>query len=241
MRASGDILTIIICCYNGSAFIDECLDALVGQAAKDAFRVLFVDDGSTDDSLKKARDKTRGMENIDFLENPKSQGLIKSCNKALAFVDTPYFVRLDADDYFSPDAVKDICEELKTAGDMDFITFKRWDILADGIREIEYEDDIYTWIAAGTVFKTAPVKAAGGYSDEYWEEFDLYIKLLEAGCSHMASERRVYYYRRTHSSMTTNPEKNRKGFEHLLGKWGIDTLKKYGDVKKAMGYYGVEG
>ena len=239
MAGSRDVLTIIICCYNGSAFIDECLGSLIKQTVKDAFRVLFVNDGSTDDSLKKARGMARGIKNINFIENSHAQGLVKSCNKALGLVDTPYFVRLDADDYFSADAVKDIYEELNTAREKDFIIFKRWDISAGGIEEVRYEDDMYTWIAAGTVFKTEPVKAAGGYSNEYWEEFDLYIKLLEAGCRQMVSARRTYYYRRTHSSMTKDPEKNLRGFETLLKKWGIGTLQKYGDIKKAMSYYGV--
>ena len=240
MEMNKDILTVVIPCYNAGEFIEDCLDSLLHQNVKSLYKILFINDGSTDDSLERAKKKTRGLANVTFLEHKATQGLVKCCNKALSLIDTPYFVRLDADDYFSPDAIEKIFEEIRSPIKNDFVIFKRWDILEDEIREVESSDDIYTWVAAGTLFSTGAVKSIGGYSEQYWEEFDLYLKLLERGHNFSSSPYRIYYYRRNSGSMTKNLEENRAGFKKLSEKWGGDTLKKYGDFKKAADYYGVE-
>ncbi|NQT46489.1 MAG: glycosyltransferase family 2 protein [Candidatus Omnitrophica bacterium] len=240
MEIDKDILTVVIPCYNAGEFIEDCLGSLLRQKVKSLYKILFINDASTDDSLERAKRKTGALANVTFLEHETTQGLVKCCNKALSLIDTPYFVRLDADDYFSPDAIEKIFEEINSPIKNDFVIFKRWDILNDGIKEIESDSDIYAWIAAGTLFSTDAVKSVKGYSKQYWEEFDLYLKLLETKHSFGSSPYRIYYYRRNSGSMTKNLEENRAGFKRLLEKWGGDTLKKYGDFKKAADYYGVK-
>ncbi len=239
MNQKSNILTVLICCYNPGDFLRNCLDSLMYQSTS-GFDVLFINDASTDDSFEIAKAYSRFLENFTLLNNKKNEGLVKCCKKALGLIKTPYFMRLDADDYLSPDAVERTLKELASSEKRDFIVFKRWDVWGNEIKEVETNTDIYTWIAVGTVFSTEAVKSVGGYSDEYWEEYDLYIKLLEAGYKYKISPYRIYYYRRGHGSMSENYKKNKEGFESLLKKWGLNILEKYGNLKRILDYYGTK-
>lgn len=47
-------ISVILPCYNAGAYLSACLDSLLAQSMRD-FEVIFVDDGSRDDSLALAR------------------------------------------------------------------------------------------------------------------------------------------------------------------------------------------
>ena len=235
---SNTLFTVLIACFNGGDFLKTCIDSIVEQdCEEDLPMVLFVNDASTDDSLKIAEAYKTTIRNLSIVSNASNIGLVRSCNKAIGGIKTPYFLRLDADDYLAPDAFRKIAEEIDRMNGDDFVVFNRWDVMPGGKREIHLSDNIYEWIAVGTLFKTEAVKAVKGYSSEHWEEYDLYIKFLENGQRYRVSPYRIYYYRRGHVSMTKNAEDNRKGFNSLIKKWGLSTLKKYGDFGKMMEYY----
>lgn len=42
--------SVIVPCYNASAFLDECIESILGQRTDRSFEVIAVDDGSTDDT-----------------------------------------------------------------------------------------------------------------------------------------------------------------------------------------------
>lgn len=229
-------LTVVICCYNAEPFLKRCFESIVAQNNRN-FKVLFVDDASKDTSLVIAKQYAAGLPYCKIIQHAENQGLVVSCNEALAQIDTPYFLRLDADDYLTCDAVESVIMELRKIGSNDFIVFPRWDEWKDRKAAFEVGEDIYDWIAAGTVFKTEAVKLVGGYSNEHWEEYDLYLKLLQAGCKYRLSSFRIYYYRRGEISMTRDPEANARGIERMINKWGYDVLNRYGRFEKIKRYY----
>ena len=47
-------ISVILPCYNAGAYLSACMDSLLAQSMRD-FEVIFVDDGSRDDSLALAR------------------------------------------------------------------------------------------------------------------------------------------------------------------------------------------
>lgn len=233
------ILTIVICCYNGGKYLKECLDSISKQSFSALpYQVLFIDDASTDNSVQILRSNFSILDNVTLINNKENNGVGNCCNMALGIINTPYFMRLDSDDYLSCDAIEKISEELSSSKDMGFIIFGRWDKRNDYLQEVNISDDIYTWIASATVFSTEAVKKSGGYCREYWEEYDLYIRLLEDGCKHKTSNCRIYYYRRGHASMTNDYNKNKAGIESLKRKWGNRILKKYGNYENILSYYG---
>lgn len=235
-------ITILICCYNAEKFLKECLDSLVNQSVSSLFfNTLFINDASTDKSLEIAKSYSTFLNNFTLIDYKKHEGLTRSCNKALKMISTPYFMRFDSDDFLTSNAVEKMLKELNSSKNKDFIVFKRWDTWNTHLKKIEISDDVYKWIATGTVFRTQSVKNVGGYCNEYWEEYDLYIRLLEAGYKHKISPYRIYYYRRGHGSSTQQYEENKIGFDSLINKWGLKTLEKYGEFTKGIEYYSKGG
>ncbi len=83
--------SIIISCYNKENIISKTVDLL--QEADIIQKIILVDDGSTDNTLK----EIKNIQNVDIIVNDKNMGWGYSNNKALEKIDTEYSVFMDAD------------------------------------------------------------------------------------------------------------------------------------------------
>jgi len=244
-RAKGrSLITVVVCTYNQEAFIGRCLDSLAKQApASLPFRILLIDNASSDRTVPIAKKHPLfSSHRCAIIVNKKNYRLSYACNQALQEIATPYYVRLDGDDYFSSDAMRCMEKEISAGPENDVIIFQHWDEWGAKRKKVcSKKGDLFSWIAAGTVFKTRAVKSVGGYSRQYWEEYDLYLKLLEKGCRFAVSARCFYHYRRGHASMTSDSRLKRNGLASLLKKWGAQVINKYGNSKRLFAYYAQKG
>ncbi|MCK6457342.1 MAG: glycosyltransferase family 2 protein [Phycisphaerae bacterium] len=85
--------TVVIPNYNGRRFLPRLLDSLAAQS-RDDFRIIVVDDGSTDDSVRFVRE-TRP--DATLLTTPKNLGFAGACNMGLAAATTPFVALLNND------------------------------------------------------------------------------------------------------------------------------------------------
>ena len=79
------MLTIVVPAYNVENYIEQCLNSLINQTDKD-FRVIIVDDGSTDNTAsicKKYESESNGLIKYIYQEN---QGLGAARNAGLKYV-----------------------------------------------------------------------------------------------------------------------------------------------------------
>ena len=83
--------TIIIPNYNGLSFLGPCLEALKHQTVHD-FKVLVVDNGSTDGSVQWLREQ--GIPSIFLDHNTRFPGAV---NVGIRAADTPYVLLLNND------------------------------------------------------------------------------------------------------------------------------------------------
>lgn len=119
-----DLLTVIILTYNEERHIARCLKALVGVAC----RVVIVDSYSSDRTIEVARSLGATV-----LEN-------KFINYAVQFqwaldngaIETPWVMRLDADELIEPDLAAEISRRLPNLGpDIAGVNLKRKHIFMD--------------------------------------------------------------------------------------------------------------
>jgi glycosyltransferase involved in cell wall biosynthesis len=104
---SGLQISVIIPCYNAKDHIVACLKSLVRQTLnQDLFEVIFVDDASTDDSVKIIKSYEGKIENLVVIRNEinKKQGAAR--NRGISVAKGHYITFLDADDYFTDDALE---------------------------------------------------------------------------------------------------------------------------------------
>ena len=92
--------TIIIPNYNGLDFMEPCFEALEKQTMKD-FRVLVVDNGSTDGSVEWL--KKKGIPSVFLKENTGFSGAV---NTGIRMADTPYVILLNNDTKVDPHYVE---------------------------------------------------------------------------------------------------------------------------------------
>lgn len=87
-------VTVVIPNYNGIKYLDDCLEALYAQSAECGFRVIVVDNGSTDGSVGQAKEKFPRVEWICLKENT---GFCHAVNEGIKASATEYVILLNND------------------------------------------------------------------------------------------------------------------------------------------------
>lgn len=102
-----ELVSIIIPCYNGEKFIDDCLNGLLNQSYK-KLEVIVINDGSTDNSLDKLESyigKFKKVGMIYKIINKTNQGQAAAINDGLEKVSGEYLMWQDIDDMYDENAV----------------------------------------------------------------------------------------------------------------------------------------
>ncbi len=151
-------ISVIIPVYNCESHLESCMDSLKKQTmAQEDFQIVFINDGSTDNSDKiclKLKD-----ENNNVLYFKKENGGVSSArNKGLELAEGKYIIFLDADDALSENSLESIykffelnnekvdivtysIDYLSETGDV--TTHKRYDIMdCTGIYDINSDPNI---------------------------------------------------------------------------------------------------
>ena len=96
----GPVVTVVLPFRNAAATLDAAVRSIQWQSLPD-WRLLLVDDGSTDDSLAMARGFADAR--IEVLSDGHALGISARLNAAVAATATPYLCRMDADDVAFPE------------------------------------------------------------------------------------------------------------------------------------------
>ena len=97
-------VTVLMPVYNAERFLDDSIGSLLSQTIKD-WKLICIDDGSTDSSLQILRKYEADNERIKVLVQ-ENAGPAVARAKAIEFVDTEYVSILDSDDAYAPDYVE---------------------------------------------------------------------------------------------------------------------------------------
>ncbi len=94
-------ISIIIPCYNAAETLAATLESALAQTFRH-FELLIVNDGSTDNSEKIAKEYCRRDKRVRIYSTP-NQGVSAARNTGVALSSAQYIAFLDADDFWSPD------------------------------------------------------------------------------------------------------------------------------------------
>ena len=223
-------VTVLVCVHNDEATIATALESALDQTAPRAdYEVLVVDDGSDDatpDVLEPFRSRA-----VEVVRVEHNRGLVPACNEGLSRVSTPFFVRLDGDDGFEPGLIASLLAAADERG-ANVVTTDRWDVSAVGRahRLLPSEVTVSELVAAGVLLPTGLVRELGGYRELFWEEYDLYLRLLESGRARFAHvpEPLYQYTVGTAGQLTSDVEAVERGWNELRALWGDAVLARYG-------------
>lgn len=186
-------ISVIMGVYNCASTLAEALDSLYAQTCQD-FKLILCDDGSTDDTYKKAKEYAEKYDNIVLISNGENKGLNYTLNHCLEYVDTEYVARMDGDDISLPTRFeKEITfldghpEYAIVSSPMIYFDEEGDFRIGKAIESPGKIDFIYgTPIChAPCMVRTAAIKTVGGYSvDERLlrvEDYHLWMKLYAVG------------------------------------------------------------
>ena len=94
-------ISVVIPVYNAEKYLPRCVDSLLDQSFDD-FEAIFVDDGSTDESLKILQNYAAGDKRIVVIRQ-RNQGVSVARNAGINIARAPYISFVDADDYVHPE------------------------------------------------------------------------------------------------------------------------------------------
>lgn len=131
------LFSIIMPVYNGSKYIREAINSVIGQTYPN-WELLIVDDESTDDTVSIIKKEFLNDSRIRLIKQKHKGTAGATRNTALNFVKGEYVQILDSDDYLSPDCLEKKIELLsKTERNVDIIIPKAYAI--DDLKKISQE------------------------------------------------------------------------------------------------------
>ncbi len=108
-------VSFIVTVYNKRPYLPGVLEALQAQIGDFTREYVFVDDGSTDESLAFLQRATATWPNCKIIAQA-NRGASAAQNAAVAAATQPYLKLLDADDLLVPDATRWLLEALRRTG-----------------------------------------------------------------------------------------------------------------------------
>jgi glycosyltransferase involved in cell wall biosynthesis len=100
-------VTVIVAVYNPGRYIDECVESLLNQSLpSDRYEVIFVDDGSTDETPALLDDLAARHSNVMVRHEPASGWSGRPRNVALGLARGDYVFICDHDDWLGPEALE---------------------------------------------------------------------------------------------------------------------------------------
>lgn len=124
MSKNNPSVSVIITCYNYAEFVEEAVQSVLSQTYEN-IKLIIIDDGSTDDSLK-IISKYKKQATIISREN---RGIVYTRNEAIKIAVGDFICFLDADDYFDPDYIEKIVRLAKKSGAD--VVFPNWHVFGD--------------------------------------------------------------------------------------------------------------
>jgi glycosyltransferase involved in cell wall biosynthesis len=204
-----DRVLIVVPCYNQAHYLPENIATIAAQTSNN-FECVIVDDGSPDNTAEVAEQLIAQYPDRDIrLLRQKNAGLSEARNAGIRSSDAPLILPLDSDDKLFPEAV----QKLAAAFDAD----PRPSLVSPWGRRfgdkhhavVAYESDL-PWLLKRNTYVTASMftreafEKVGGYKRNMaggYEDWELWISILEAGGIARVVEEELYYYRKAGESM----------------------------------------
>lgn len=202
--AKAPMVTVIIPNYNGRELLKKCIEALERQICRE-FRVLVVDNGSTDESVT----LTSETLDLEFIVLKENMGFCGAVNIGIRHANTPYVILLNNDTEAEPEFVGELLaairrskrifscgammidhgrrELLDNAGD--YYTALGWAVARGKGRPIKNflkECEVFSCCGGAMICRTETVKRLGGLDEQHFA----YLEDVDVGY-----RARIYGYR----------------------------------------------
>jgi glycosyltransferase involved in cell wall biosynthesis len=116
------IVSVCIPTYNGSQFLQECIESIISQTYSE-FELLIVDDRSEDRTVEIAKSYAVKDSRITVVENPQNLGLVGNWNRCIELSHGEWIKFVFQDDKIEPNCLERMLEE--STPDCDLVFCRR--------------------------------------------------------------------------------------------------------------------
>ena len=209
-----DDVLIYILNHNYSKYLKRSIDSVINQSYKN-FKLLIIDDGSTDNSRKILKSYSN-FENIKVIYQKKI-GMIRSIIKAVKITKSKFFVRLDADDWLHKDYLKKTIKTINSNKKIALVFPDYFEVNSSGkiINKIKRnkfgeKNTLLDFPAHGacTLFRRSLYNKTEGYSSkiEAQDGYDIWLKIIK-NYQVKNINQPLFYYRQHNENLTKNLKK----------------------------------
>jgi glycosyltransferase involved in cell wall biosynthesis len=200
-------ISVLMPCFNHGEFIGDAVGSVLSQTCQQ-FEILVVDDGSTEQATRETLSRLQGGK-IQVLTTG-NRGLPAARNHAARHAAGEFFCALDADDKLAATWFERALQLLDSRPDLAFVS--HW---------LEtFGDERWTWtpercdlpsllarnaVNGAALVRRSAFESVGGYDEEMrqgCEDWDLWLRLVEAGHAGTIVPEVLFFYRRRADSMS---------------------------------------
>jgi len=114
------LISVLLPVYNGSLFVNECLQSIQKQSITD-FEVIIIDDGSTDDTYNIISNLIQNDQRFKLFRFQENRGIVVALNDGLVKCCGTWIARMDVDDIMHPDRLMKQLSFIKQHPDIDIL------------------------------------------------------------------------------------------------------------------------
>lgn len=191
MDAKGErpLVSVIMPAYNAEKYIEEAIRSVLSQTYTN-WKLLILDDGSTDRTAELAERFANADTRIRLLRNPQNMGVAQTRNRGFDMANGDWAALLDSDDVWHSDKLeKQLATAERSGADMIYCSYSMMD--ADGRRISDFIVSERTSYAAmleesvlscSTVLLSRSIYSEYRFSTNYYhEDYALWLRLLRLG------------------------------------------------------------
>ncbi len=176
---SEGLISIIILNYNGKKWLKKLFDSLISQTYQN-FEIIFVDNGSKDDSVEFVRDNFPDPR-IHIVISPTNRGFAGGNNEGLKHARGEYILLLNNDTWATPDYLEKFIEGFRQIPQADSLQSKM--ILMNDTEKIDICGSYWT----GSTF----LYHYGYYQSQYLEKYNMAMPFFSNKGASMMIRRKV--------------------------------------------------
>lgn len=145
------LISFVVPCYNSSSYMHHALDTIL--EIKEDIELIIVNDGSTDDTLKIAKEYQKKYPQVIKVIDKENGGHGSGVNAGLGIASGKYFKVVDSDDWVDTSSLKKVVATLKKHDvDMLIVNYvyeKEGSPKEMGYLNVFKENEIFTWQEVG--------------------------------------------------------------------------------------------
>ena len=212
------LVSIVLPVYNRERYISEAIESVLRQTYEN-YELIVIDDGSTDDSIKKVKALSDRFKGRMVLVSQENGGPSAAKNIGIQIATGEYIAFLDSDDFWHPEKLEKQMALFALHAHIAFtytgynLVDEKGTVFDECLPDAQFSGDIYKklWkyrntISGGTILvEKEKLFMAGLYDLELKgvENLDLRLRLSRLGDVYYLFEP-LYYYRKHGDSLSTN-------------------------------------